>query len=436
MSRSTNNPALHRFAVFTAICTLLLIALGGLVTSHEAGMAVPDWPTSYGYNMFLFPISKWVGGIFYEHTHRLWASEVGLLTMFLMLFLFGKKTRLIVRSIAAVLIAAGLFVLWRHHSLQAGLFYGLNGLIFFGFSFLMSPWECSPKRLWQLGIAAFVAVVLQGVLGGLRVVLFKDEIGIFHATLAQIFLVLVSAIAFFTSNWWQSFTNEESNLLNHNLRRFATATTFLILFQLILGATMRHQHAGLAIPDFPLAYGEVWPATDAASIQAINQNRFEMSALKPITQFHILVHMLHRITAFMILGCVGFLAFNLRRKLGAKARLARLSTIWFGMIFAQLILGIVTVLKNKPADIATAHVVLGAGSLVMGAMISLIANKISIERENQMRHVSPSSVQPDPDPKAALTAQYDGRALSDCSSPPRRFGAVATARSRAGERYE
>ena len=146
------------------------------------------------------------------------------------------------------------------------------------------------------------------------------------------------------------------------------------------------------------------PATDAVSIETINQNRFEMTALKPITQFHIVVHMLHRITAFLILGCVGFLAFSLRRTIGAKTRLARLSLIWFGMICAQLILGIVTVLKNKPADIATAHVVLGAGSLVMGAMISLIANKISVERENRMRHVSAPSVQPVCDPKAALAA--------------------------------
>lgn len=65
------------FARFTALATLGLIGLGGLVTSHGAGMAVPDWPTTYGYNMFLFPVSQWVGGIFYEHTHRLWASVVG-----------------------------------------------------------------------------------------------------------------------------------------------------------------------------------------------------------------------------------------------------------------------------------------------------------------------------------------------------------------------
>jgi cytochrome c oxidase assembly protein subunit 15 len=356
MSRSTSNPWLHRFAVFTAICTLLLIGLGGLVTSHEAGMAVPDWPTTNGYNMFLFPVSKWIGGIFYEHTHRLLASFVGFLTTILAVWIWLKDSRRFLR--------------------------------------------------W-LGVAAFFAVALQGVLGGLRVVLFKDQIGIFHATLAQIFLVLVSAIALFTSEWWQSLTTFEGKLFpSRGLRRFATTTTILIFAQLILGATMRHQHAGLAVPDFPLAYGKIWPPTDTASVEAINQNRSEIIALKPISSFHIVVHMFHRLTAFLILGCVSFLAFKLRRTLGAKARLTRLSLIWFGMICTQLILGIVTVLKNKPADIATAHVILGAGSLVMGAMICLVSKKISVEGENQMRHSSPASlVQPVCDPKAALTAK-------------------------------
>src|ERR1043165_1879407 len=97
MSRSTKNPWLHRFAMLTALATVVLIGIGGLVTSHEAGMAVPDWPTSYGYNMFLFPISKWIGGIFYEHTHRLAASAVGVLTTILAVWLWIKEERRWVR---------------------------------------------------------------------------------------------------------------------------------------------------------------------------------------------------------------------------------------------------------------------------------------------------------------------------------------------------
>ncbi len=335
MSRSTDNQWLHRFAFFTAICTLLLIGLGGLVTSHGVGMSVPDWPTTYGYNMFLFPISKWVGGIFYEHTHRLFASFVGFLTTILAVWIWLKESR---------------------------------------------------KSLRWLGVIAFFTVVLQGVLGGLRVVLFKDQIGIFHAALAQIFLILVSVIALFTSRWWQHFANSEKNFLSDALGRFAAVATFLVFFQLLFGATMRHQHAGLAVPDFPLAYGKIWPPTDAPFIQAINQRRFDVTDPNPITAFHIVIHMLHRITAFLILGSVGFLAVKFRQALGTKALLSRLSLIWFGMIVAQVFLGIVTVLKNKPADIATAHVVLGAASLAMGAMIAIIAKEISVEGKNSMRH--------------------------------------------------
>ena len=65
------HPWLHRFAVLTAVATLFLICVGGVVTSKGVGLAVPDWPTTYGYNPFTFPISKWVGGVFYEHSHRL-----------------------------------------------------------------------------------------------------------------------------------------------------------------------------------------------------------------------------------------------------------------------------------------------------------------------------------------------------------------------------
>src|SRR5262245_62346031 len=79
---------LHRFAKFVVACTVLLILAGSLVTSHEAGLSVPDWPTSYGWNMFTFPPSMWVANIFYEHGHRLIASTVGLLTILLALWLW------------------------------------------------------------------------------------------------------------------------------------------------------------------------------------------------------------------------------------------------------------------------------------------------------------------------------------------------------------
>ena len=104
MSRPVNNPWLNRFAVLTAVATFVLIGIGGLVTSKGVGMAVPDWPNTYGYNMFFFPVSQWVGGIFYEHTHRLVATVVGTLVVCLTRWLGGAPAR---RPLAIIGILGG-----------------------------------------------------------------------------------------------------------------------------------------------------------------------------------------------------------------------------------------------------------------------------------------------------------------------------------------
>src|SRR5689334_10682210 len=111
MFQPVYNRWLHRFAWVTALSTFVLIGLGGLVTSHGVGMAVPDWPTTYGYNMFFFPISQWVGGIFYEHTHRLVASTVGLLVVGLTRWLGGTRARLPLILIGLLELSAGFFLL-------------------------------------------------------------------------------------------------------------------------------------------------------------------------------------------------------------------------------------------------------------------------------------------------------------------------------------
>src|SRR5918992_2040788 len=82
----------HRLAVMTAVATFPLLFIGGLVTSKGAGLAVPDWPTTFCYKMFLYPWSKMVGGIFYEHSHRLAGAFVGLGTNFLALGLLVHET--------------------------------------------------------------------------------------------------------------------------------------------------------------------------------------------------------------------------------------------------------------------------------------------------------------------------------------------------------
>src|SRR5438105_14276385 len=99
VSASERASWLNRFAWLTAVATLFLICSGGMVTSKGVGLAVPDWPTTFGYNMFLFPVSKWIGGIFFEHTHRLIAFAVGFLTIIFTSWLLRVRARKWVRDL-------------------------------------------------------------------------------------------------------------------------------------------------------------------------------------------------------------------------------------------------------------------------------------------------------------------------------------------------
>jgi cytochrome c oxidase assembly protein subunit 15 len=204
---------LHRFAQLVVAGTVFLILAGSLVTSTGSGLAVPDWPTTYGWNMFTFPPSKWVGGIFYEHGHRLIASTIGFLSIVLAVWL----------------------------------------------------WRADPRRwMKRLGAVALGAVVVQGLLGGITVLYFlPTAVSTAHAGLAQIFFCLTVAIAIFTSPGWLEGRDPVEDGM---LRRVATATTLLVYVQIIVGAAMRHSGAGLAIPDFPLMFGGLLPDRWSAAI--------------------------------------------------------------------------------------------------------------------------------------------------------------------------
>jgi cytochrome c oxidase assembly protein subunit 15 len=384
MTNPAYNRWLLRFAVFTALATLALIGIGGLVTSHEAGMSVPDWPNSYGYNMFLFPPSKWIGGILYEHTHRLWASFVGLLVIALTRWLGGQESRKPLAIVGLIEVLAGIliFALLPKEQATGGFLTGIGGMVLLA-ALVWFRNEAAPRPLPMLGWLTFFIVQLQGLLGGLRVVLYKDQIGIFHGTLAQIFFVLTCLVALMTSKWWnqlvltQHATRNTQPLLIPSvstLQKLVFATTALILFQLILGATMRHQHAGLSISDFPLAHGKLWPDTDPASIARYNAHRVELTGIKPITAFQVQLQMVHRIVAMLILVAVGCCAWQAWRKVPGP--LAKISVFWFGLILCQASLGAATVLTDKAADVATAHVLVGALSLATGAALSIIALRI------------------------------------------------------------
>jgi len=317
---------LNRFAWLTCVATLLLICSGGMVTSKNVGLAVPDWPTTFGYNMFLFPISKWVGGILFEHTHRLMGSLVGFLTIILAVWLWMREERRWVRN---------------------------------------------------LGVIAVVGVILQGILGGLRVTMMKDQIGIFHACVAQAFLGLLVLIALVTTKFWPSLADEHFDSQKFSpIKSFAIAITVAIYVQLALGATMRHQHRDLSILDFPTANGAWIPDTSAPALAKINAWR-DARALSDVSAFQIWLQMVHRFLALII--AVGVVVFCIRvwRETHDLAALKRLSLLWVVLIFCQISLGAWVIWSNKAADVATAHVALGAVMLSFGVSNSAICWRIS-----------------------------------------------------------
>jgi cytochrome c oxidase assembly protein subunit 15 len=139
---------------------------------------------------------------------------------------------------------------------------------------------------------------------------------------------------------------------------------------------MRHQHAGLAIPDFPLAYHKLWPPLDAESLAAYNSQRVETAGENPVTAAQIVLQMVHRFLALAIFCLVFFCARATRRHLRAEHPLAKLSLAWAGLVVVQVILGAATIWSNKAADVATAHVVTGALTLANGALLTIISFRV------------------------------------------------------------
>jgi heme a synthase len=328
--RPRYHPWLHRIALLTTIATFPLIFMGGLVTSHQAGMSVPDWPNSYGYNMFLFPPRLWIGGILYEHTHRLMGTVVGMC------------------AIALTIIA------WR-----------------------------TEERGWSRWLATSVlgAVIFQGILGGMRVVLVKLDLAIVHACVAQAFFCLATFTAIVTSRWWHSTTHtagQSAAVLRAAPARILVALSILavltVYLQLIIGATMRHYQAGLAIPDLPLAYGHLLPSTTQAQLDAINHQRAWNMNLNPVTLGQIWLHYAHRVGAIFVTAVLlTLVAFILKRHRDALMVPALILTV---LLLAQLTLGVLTVYFRKPADIASLHVAVGALVLVTTFAIAVVAIRL------------------------------------------------------------
>lgn len=284
----------HRLALLLSGVTVLLLAAGALVVGTGSSLAVPDWPLAYGQ---LFP--PMVGGILFEHGHRLIASSVGLLT---------------------VILAATL-------------------------------WFTEPRR-WVagLGLGALGLVIAQGLLGGITVLLLLPKaISISHALLAQLFFVTTVMLTQVTAPGWKALADQRGRGAGR-VRGPALLTALLALLTVLLGAIVRHNNAGLAIPDFPLAYGRLIP---------------------PLSAFPVLIHFLHRMGALALAASVLWTLWRVRRDYPGHEALGRPALALLAFLLLQVSLGAGVIWSERELLTTTAHLVNGALLLGSAALLAL-----------------------------------------------------------------
>jgi cytochrome c oxidase assembly protein subunit 15 len=290
------NAGLYRFSVLTVACTVLLLAVGALVTSTDAGDSVPDWPLAYG--ALVPPL---VGNIVYEYGHRVMGALVGFLTIIL--------------------------ALWN--------------------------WR-ADERSWmrRLGWFALGAVVVQGLLGGVRVLnpQFSGEIALVHTSLAQIFLCIVVSLAVFSSRSWKQELPELDDFGGARLRTLSALTFAAVFLQLLLGAAFRHRLFG----------------TEKV-----------MAAIAP-----------HFFNAFWVLAMTVIVSHTVRKRFVGIAPLRRAAATLSALVGTQILLGLIAYLTVAAARTApqpptpmvwatVAHVVLGALTLANAVVLGLFAFRVT-----------------------------------------------------------
>ena len=287
-----------------AFAVFLLLVAGALVTSTESGLAVPDWPLSYGRVM-----PPMVGGILYEHGHRLIAAAVstlvGLELGALLFFLEGKKA---VKVLAA---------------------------------------------------AAFAAILLQALLGGLTVLfLLPPAISSAHAALAEIVFALTAVVALMCSKTWTELVEENPKISSKGVEamrafRWVILATAAIYVQIVLGAVMRHTGAGLAIPDFPGAFGGLWPSADELQRRGVG------------------LHLAHRVGAVVVLALVLAAVRALARLSAVSPVFAGFAATWTGLVAIQILLGALSIWSKKAPPLTAAHLAGGALCWVTGVLATV-----------------------------------------------------------------
>jgi cytochrome c oxidase assembly protein subunit 15 len=289
-------PRLHRYALLTAGCTFILLLAGALVTSTGSSLAVPDWPLSFGK---FFPEMK--GGVLFEHGHRMVAGTVALLTLGLAIY-----TQIV------------------------------------------------EKRLWvkKLAWCALGAVLLQAVLGGVTVLLhLPTEVSVAHAGLAQIFFCLIVSLSLVTSKNWIEDGNRKMKSTGGSIRTAALTITAIIYFQIIIGAVTRHSGFGLAIPDWPLSFGQLLP------------NEWSLAILLQFSHT--------RVGAFIVLVLVNWLSFKVCTRYADEKALFWPAACAALLVWLQCFLGILVIATEKSIVPTSVHVITGAALLASVLVLTL-----------------------------------------------------------------
>jgi heme a synthase len=316
--------ALHRFAILAAVATFVLVFAGGLVTSTGSAMAVPSWPLDAGR---LIP-QQWGAGVLFEWGHRAIAGTVSILTLTLALWVWMAERRAWVRYTA---------------------------------------------------LAALALVVVQAVLGGITVLLnLPLTLAVAHAMTGQAFFCLMVAIALFTSPAWRTMAPVARATGRASLTPLAAATTAIIYLQIVIGALMRHMHAGLVIPDFPLAFGRLVP---------------------PMFSVPIAVNFAHRCGAVVVTALVLWTVARTLREYRDEPMLRRPALGLLVLLAVQIALGAATILTRRAVIPTTSHVAVGAA--VLATCLALTLRAWRLERAARVAGASESARAPAPRISAA-----------------------------------
>ena len=323
---NTSNVWLRRFSKLTVLATLFLIFVGALVKSFEVGLSVPDWPTTYGFQMFAFPWSDMVGGIFYEHSHRMLATIVGAMTLGLSIWLSFSETRVNVK---------------------------------------------------KLGYVSLILVITQGLLGGLTVMFFlPTAISMIHGITAQTFFLIIILIAYSLS---KEFSDRNSKPDSN--RTIVLSLFIAVYIQLILGAWMRHTESGLAIYDFPTMAGQWLPIFNEKMLTTINDWRFYMD-YPEVSMLQVLIHFLHRFGAFVIFTLTIFMGYRLHQNKSAYSKKIQKNVFAiYVFVFLQILLGALTIWTAKGPFITSFHVMNGAAVMGLSFILFLRLSDIAFLRK-------------------------------------------------------